>query len=600
MIDKNALQLLLFAQQYYPKEYGGFVASLSKQDGTTILWDFENKEFASALQLFKEQFLLFLSKLDPPVDKNAVEQNVPTKEVLDPLVEDLEKAQEAKKNGQHFESKGKKVDRFIKESKKQLTQPSPEPSSAQEIIESDGAKLMQSAAVINKSPPLPVNDRGLPVIPTNYFAAIAKTPMQKMVAPIMDMFLTQGNKTAVIQSAIAKAYTSFEKRVNELGESLASMPEIEKVVQQGHASYFQGAQRQVAPFNGVVNFFGDAFSSVFVDQELIAFRYAIYQQWVPQLWSQVAAGTLAATEYGKTFFRTAIRETGGRVVSSSVGKAIGTWLGTFLSPGIGNFIGYVVGDLVVDKLFSLLGSAFNFVSLKWLENLFNGNAEDVPFLKQGGVLATLAIVAGLCFFIFIVGPMSVTTIQDDSLVRGLGGGGENGATQPGFAHGVSYFSCNWSGPAPPSGSISVCPVSAPISQCPNGTFSHNNIDAYDFASGQGVPIVATHDGYVTQYTNSVPNNYFERTYGNMVVLVGSNAQGQQFCTGYAHLMTNIPQNVIDSYNNKTLIHAGDIIGYSDTSGNTYGSGGPGTGTHLHFEYNGPGLMQVPGGCAPGC
>jgi murein DD-endopeptidase MepM/ murein hydrolase activator NlpD len=189
-------------------------------------------------------------------------------------------------------------------------------------------------------------------------------------------------------------------------------------------------------------------------------------------------------------------------------------------------------------------------------------------------------------------------VNDNTYIQGVGGAG--GTSTTGFAHGVSFFACSWSGPVPPTTTISVCPVNAIITQCPNESFSHSGTDAYDFGSSQGQPIVAAHDGYVTQYVNTVPNNFFEHTYGNMVVLVGTNPAGQQFCTNYAHMMQNLPQSTIDAFNNKTLIKAGQIIGYSDTSGNTYGSDGPGTGTHLHFEYNGPGLMIVPPGCADKC
>ena len=164
---------------------------------------------------------------------------------------------------------------------------------------------------------------------------------------------------------------------------------------------------------------------------------------------------------------------------------------------------------------------------------------------------------------------------------------------------ATTFVCTWSGPSPVA-PISTCPVHAPISQGPfSPSGSHKTLNAYDFAAGQGTPIVAAHDAYVASYVNSyAPYQYKYGSYGNNVVLVATDpSNSQQYCTNYAHLLDVSP--IVAANSGKpVLIPAGTVVGYVDTTGYTYGSNGPGTGTHLHWGYKGsdPKKPFLPPGC----
>jgi murein DD-endopeptidase MepM/ murein hydrolase activator NlpD len=174
---------------------------------------------------------------------------------------------------------------------------------------------------------------------------------------------------------------------------------------------------------------------------------------------------------------------------------------------------------------------------------------------------------------------------------------ESGARPAPGGAGPSF---SWGGPdPPPTPGITVCPVSGgDITQEPyDQTGSHANLNAYDFGLAQGSPVVAAHDGYIVSVrTTFAPNEYQAGSYGNYVLMVGTNPQGARFFTMYAHLMPDIPGNIIAAAGTTTLIAAGTHIGNVDTTGYTYGWRGIGTGTHLHFGYQGPGTLALPPGC----
>ncbi len=170
---------------------------------------------------------------------------------------------------------------------------------------------------------------------------------------------------------------------------------------------------------------------------------------------------------------------------------------------------------------------------------------------------------------------------------------------------ATTFSCEWNGPPPPPATISVCPVHAPITQRPfdpNG--SHRNLNAYDFGADQKTPVLAAQDGYVVSYDNFYgPNQYKYASYGNNVVLIGTNpTSGKTFCTNYAHLL-DVSSEVVAAKGQPIVIKAGDVIGWVDTTGYTYGciknNCGLGYGTHLHFGYQGEN-QNVPMSLPPGC
>lgn len=472
---------------------------------------------------------------------------------------------------------------------------------------------------------------------------------EKIIAPIADAVLAlvpkKTRETIVfsVMSSLWKKETAGGGAVQIALGALFGSDAVAQIIQKWNTKFFTAPSgRLITPAQ---SFLGDVITTVFrprgfakvwtemvrVDATLLpttAYQYYLSlsaKQVISRkmqitgyeyVWSFLAKrgivkGTSAvATQAARDAARLAIQKAGGKIITSTIGKSLGAFFGSFLGPGIGTFVGWLVGDIIIDKALSFVGRAvsgfFNLLSFKFLTDLMSGDVPTTPLWEQEGA-KWLLIGAGVLLFIVLF-PISLfgltganyqKLVDDNTFVQALGGGASE-TSSSGFTHGVSSFSCSWSGPTPPQTTISVCPVNAPITQCPNETFTHTGTDAYDFGSSPGTEVHAAHDGYVIQYINSVPDNYFEQTYGNMVVLVGTNAAGETFCTNYAHLMQNLPQSVIDAYNNQTLIRAGDVIGYSDTSGGTWGSGGPGTGPHLHFGYNGPGLMQVPPGCADKC
>lgn len=229
-------------------------------------------------------------------------------------------------------------------------------------------------------------------------------------------------------------------------------------------------------------------------------------------------------------------------------------------------------------------------------------AIPTPFFEDMPLLLAIVVVTTLVLLFIVQSPFNASMLNYSAKVSALLAslGNLQQVVNVGVAE-VTTFKCDWSGPTPPPASINTCPVHAPISQLPfNSGGSHATLNAYDFAAGTGTPILASHDAYVVSFTNSyAPNQFANASYGNNVVLIGTNPSSQQpFCTIYAHMLDVSPV-VVSAVGQPTVIKAGTVIGYVDTTGYTYGNGGPGTGTHLHFGYKGEN-QNVPFPLPPGC
>lgn len=222
------------------------------------------------------------------------------------------------------------------------------------------------------------------------------------------------------------------------------------------------------------------------------------------------------------------------------------------------------------------------------------------WVDPAGLVALVVVVALLLLFI-LPSPLNGSLINYSAKVSGLLASLSTLEDQINeTAADVTSFKCDWTGPTPPASTISTCPVQGGvITQGPfNAGGSHATLNAYDFAGNglsQGSPIRAAHDAYVVSFTNSyAPNQFAKLSYGNNVVLVGTNPTSkQQFCTNYAHLLDVAPEVVSDA-GTPTLVKAGTIIGYLDTTGYVYGN----PGTHLHFGYKGadPRAAFLPPSC----
>ncbi len=225
----------------------------------------------------------------------------------------------------------------------------------------------------------------------------------------------------------------------------------------------------------------------------------------------------------------------------------------------------------------------------------------IPMGQDMPLLVSIIVIVALIFLFVFPSPLNLSLISHSAKVSAILASLRNLKQEINeVAADVTTFSCVWSGTSPVA-PITTCPVRAPISQGPfTSTGSHKTLNAWDFAAAQGTPVVAAHDAYIASYANSyLPYQYKAASYGNNVVLVATDpSTKQQYCTNYAHLLDVSPVVAANS-GSPTLIPAGTVIGYVDTTGYTYGNNGPGTGTHLHWGYKGPN-QNVPIPLPPGC
>jgi hypothetical protein len=585
-VDKEALRLLLYAQKFYPKEYANFTSALETRK---IPWDITNKDFVSLLDGFKTQFSSFLSAMETPVDQAAIEKTVPTKEVLEPLVEELEQIKSAQQEGVVFQNNKTKVDAYIKNIKKSFAKETTK--TATETIISDVApKLIQAAAFYSDQTDLPTDSQGFPEIPKGFFAAIAQSPAQKIISGVLDA-LPHNARVDIIQSALGKAYETIKEKTDKLGTTIAQSEEVKRTLSQMNASSFQQPGTRLTPNNALFSFFSDVYSSVFVDPQLIAVWYAAYQQkQVQTSWSQMSAIALSlsgATVKGVA--RTAVKKTGEKVIVSTFGKSLGAWLGTLIGPGPGTFLGWLIGDLVVDKFFSLVSRGFsglfNLISLKFLTDLFNGNAD--PGKDKG--LVWLLVGGGILLFTVLF-PVAIPgfdanfqqLVDDNAYVRGLGGGDEIGGPA---------LDCLGTDKDKPECDLTPCDSTKQDCRWPTYGFvvqgpatntncpgTHPGVQAIDIDpfGGERPSVYATVDGTVAAFFGCETDTGCLDTKcscANYVKITGAN-----YTVGYWHLAN------IQMVKTGQSVKVGDVIGILDHTG--YSSG-----PHLHYQYWGPGSIN---------
>lgn len=124
-----------------------------------------------------------------------------------------------------------------------------------------------------------------------------------------------------------------------------------------------------------------------------------------------------------------------------------------------------------------------------------------------------------------------------------------------------------------SGQQKIPPVSGRISQEPAAVSNVNVVDGVhrgmDYAVKDGTPIKAPVNGRIIEIVNTFPPDYVNHKsnlYGNYIVIEDDN--GVRYWL--AHLSGT------EQLNKGDTVAAGDVIGSSGHTGNTYGS-------HLHFE-----------------
>jgi hypothetical protein len=252
---------------------------------------------------------------------------------------------------------------------------------------------------------------------------------------------------------------------------------------------------------------------------------------------------------------------------------------------------------LINKGAALLKSLFFMGSSK--------NPEDNLILV---VAAGILLLFFLPLFPLINTPAFNQSMIDTSIATSVGSG-PGGPYVPGAPQGELVIWA-YSGSAPvtniTSSSQLGCPVrGGTVTQGPNGSFSHQGIQAYDIASSLGAPIYATHDAYVVSFRDGIPPyTFLNNSYGNYVLLVGQLPSGSKFFTIYGHLLSVDPivQQAFGGTrsrpcknNDPKLICAGETIGTEDATGSTWGTQ-PGNGIHLHYQSQGLGSLVLPAGC----
>ncbi len=118
--------------------------------------------------------------------------------------------------------------------------------------------------------------------------------------------------------------------------------------------------------------------------------------------------------------------------------------------------------------------------------------------------------------------------------------------------------------------VSCWPTSGTITQLPDGSWSHNNIMAYDIAAPMGTKVYAPITGTVYRKEERSGRSY--AGYGLYVELEFEldNNRGGRLIFGH---LSSVPTNITRS---GTSVNSGDVIGRVGSTGNS-------TGSHLHYE-----------------
>jgi len=279
-----------------------------------------------------------------------------------------------------------------------------------------------------------------------------------------------------------------------------------------------------------------------------------------------------------------------------------------IAPGIGTVIAVVVqaavwlGGFIVRPLWNLAQRFFRGEIGPWelwsqgLSSYIRGALGAVgETAKQWYdnpmiMLPVIIIVVIMLPVLPLVGPLLTPTQQITT---------QNAALLVSYDKALNLFGSvdlDYDGPFPNQvGLITGCPTAGRITQGPFGGKSHGNVDAYDFGAPWNSPVYATHDGIVaTAVDGYAPWFYCDTrncSFGNVVIIAGTGpGPNDHYTTTYAHLLTVAVSQGQQVEAGKTL------LGYVDATGYTFDENGNPGGTHLHYQYNGPGRLELPAGC----
>jgi hypothetical protein len=448
--------------------------------------------------------------------------------------------------------------------------------------------------------------------PNFYQNVVARTPQSVKSAIRADKIfntLRPAEQVAhvkqVVDVSLGKLENTSEK-IDELGRKFIQHPTIRQTIERAIVQ----AEANIGPKQTATGAIGDVASAVLnagggIDPTILVAIGQSNKQWAPEaiyaFLMRDQLKTVFAKETGKYVLTQGAKLAAGATASQAglagarglLGKFGATLLGLTGPEGWLVTAGVGAVSTVVNKTVSFFATAGGLV------NILEG--KSIPIDSFVALLPIVIIVVLFLFFILPT-PFNTNNMAEDTrmtaLVSSMGGAG-HGTDQevPGAQEGEPVaWSYDKDITSIPRSSALGCPVKGgSITQGPNGSFSHKGIQAYDFGEYMGAPIYATHDAYVVSVHDGIPpNTFINHSYGNNVLLVGQSASGAKFFTIYAHLLSVEPS-VAAAAGGSTLIKRGQIIGYEDATGSTWGSA-PGNGIHLHYESRGYGTLTLPEGC----
>ena len=493
-------------------------------------------------------------------------------------------------------------------------------------IEATSTKLTRTAEVISSPPPSAETLRRSGGI----FASFAQTGMQKALAGVADgvfLFLGPTTRDQVLQIVLAKTaqrvLSDTDSLTKRLGETFVDSPvfaEIKQKLQETIASPRDGTSPLVKTKSLVGDLFTTIVGSPIGERMVGSPREAIYTYletlrlnaafspqrhfWPSVLpssptWQYIYIVSLYASPgayYQPGTPLPGLTSAGTPVAGGFLGFLLGasSGLGTVISaplswlgggPG-GGLLGFVNRGIE-----SLFGST---LLARWLGGARRRQASPTRLGDDMPLMVALVVVVSIVILFVLPTFLNFSFVSQLSKTSALLCSEFTGGAYCGGGPVVDDF--QYFGPFPDQNADIVgCPTVGRITQGPFGGESHGKVDAYDFGAPWAAPVYATHDGIVAQVIDGIPANTYcgpgsSCSFGNVVRLVGKSPDGTYY-TIYAHLLST-------AVTEGQTVEAGKtIVGYVDATGYTFKADGtPGGGTHLHYQYNGPGRLQLPAGC----
>jgi len=449
-----------------------------------------------------------------------------------------------------------------------------------------------------------------------FFTSLAQSggPIEKAVAPIADVFFTlfpSDTKQAIAISVMSSLWKKDTQQNGVVQSALGNLFQSETVaraIQKGNSVFSTTSKGGV--ITPTQSFIGDVITTVFRPNtttmwtEMVRVDTKILPQTAYQYYLTVLtrsgsekvvkiissrASKKAAAEVGKAV--------ASKITSKTLGQTIGGALGTFLvgvgiPPGVANAIGAWIGG----KLFEAAGGIFSKAVgvVKNLSNYVAGSWFEDYGLVMGLVLIFIIFGSSLfppldsinSIFPFFSGAGHQETVTSTAYIQGLGEAEAQGPTldclgadkdnpacdmTPCDPTNPQNMGCKW----PANGFIYQGPQTG--GSCPgtHGGAQAIDIDPIGGSGPLGGPVYSTVNGTVAKvnFGCATGSGCSGCTCANYIIL-----QGPGYSVGYWHLANTQMVKVGDP------VTVGQVIGTMDHTGHS-------TGTHLHYQYWGPGSIN---------